>query len=215
MQDFLQVLGLVVGVFPQGEYDRRITLLTKECGKVTAFVKGARRPQSRFVASTDMFAFGTFDLFVGKNSYNVQNVEISNYFEYLRDDLSASLYAMYFTELSDYYTREGNDEAMILLLLYRALQALKSPVLDKNFVKTVYEIRLFYEEGELVPPENISKYSSSLFSVVEHIMQSTIEKLFSFSVNEDVMRELTDYAKQNRKRLIDRPIKSLEMLELL
>ena len=102
MQDFLKVTGMVIGVFAQGEYDRRITLLTRERGKITAFVKSARRQGSRFLGTTDMFAFGTFDLYVGRTSYNVQNVEIMNYFDNFRVDMEGAYYGMYFAELAEF-----------------------------------------------------------------------------------------------------------------
>ena len=150
MQEFLKVTGMVIGAFPQGEYDRRIILLTREQGKITAFVKGARRQGSRFSASTDLFAYGEFDLYVGKTSYNIQDARITNYFEYLRTDLSASCYGMYFLELCDYYGRENNDESMLLLNLYRALQGLKSDKLDNTFVKAVFELKTFVIKGNVL-----------------------------------------------------------------
>ena len=53
----LSVVGMVINVMPIGEADKRITILTGEMGKISAFVKGARRPQSQFLASTNPFSF--------------------------------------------------------------------------------------------------------------------------------------------------------------
>ena len=93
--------GMVIKTLPVGEYDRHVTILTKERGKITAFAKGARRPNSRLVAATNPFSFGEFKLYVGKNSYTVLDASISNYFEELRNDFIAAYYGMYFLELTD------------------------------------------------------------------------------------------------------------------
>ena len=215
MQEFLKVTGMVIGAFPQGEYDRRIILLTREQGKITAFVKGARRQGSRFSASTDLFAFGEFDLYVGKTSYNIQDARITNYFEYLRTDLSASCYGMYFLEFCDYYGRENNDESLLLLNLYRALQGLKSDKLDNTFVKAVFELKTFVIEGELVPPERFGFDDASLLNGVKYIIESSIEKLYSFSLKDDSLELLSDLADRERKAIVDRPLKSLDMLDVL
>ena len=48
----LELQGMVMKASPAGEFDRRITLLTKERGKITAFARGARRMQSALSAAT-------------------------------------------------------------------------------------------------------------------------------------------------------------------
>lgn len=214
MQEFLNVTGLVIGAFPQGEYDRRIVLLTKECGKITAFIKGARRQGSRFLGSTDMFCFGNFELYVGKNSYTVQNVEVLNYFEYFRDNLEAAYYGMYFMELADYYTRENNDEALVLLLLYRALQGLKSQALSNDFVRRVYEIKLFSIEGELIPSDRYNM-SPTLKGFVEVIINASIQDLYTVGLKDEYMTELKEYTDYQRKHIVDKKLNSLDFISIL
>lgn len=214
MQDFLRVTGLVIGAFPQGEYDRRIVILTREKGKITAFVKGGRRQGNRFLGTTDMFCFGTFDLFVGKNSYTVQNVEITNYFEYFRDNLEAAFYGMYFLELADYYTRENNDEAMVLLLTYRALQGLKSENLNNDFVRRVFEIKLFVIEGELIPSERIDM-SDTLKEFIDIITDSSIQDLYTVGLSDSFYDEFTRYCDYQCRHLVDKKLNSLDMLNIM
>ena len=130
MQDFTIVTGMIIKAVPIGEYDRRLVLLTKEKGKITAFVRGARKPNSRFVAATNLFCFGTFKLYAGRDAYNLADAEISNYFEELRMDFEGAYYGMYFLEIADYYTRENNDEREMLKLLYQSLKAVSAPFIS-------------------------------------------------------------------------------------
>ncbi len=112
---------------PVGEYDRRISILTKERGKLSAFAKGARKPGSRLAAATTPFSFGSFKLYEGRSSYTISEAEIQNYFETLRTDYVGACYGMYFAEVADYYTRENNDEREMMKLLYQSLRAVSVP----------------------------------------------------------------------------------------
>ncbi|MCR5154660.1 MAG: DNA repair protein RecO [Lachnospiraceae bacterium] len=147
MNGQVKLTGMVLTAMPVNDYDRRITILTKERGKITAFAKGARRPTSAFVANTQPFAFGEFTLFEGREAYNVVSAEISNYFSELRNDLSAIYYGMYFCELAGFISRENMEAKEQLRLLYQTLRALTKPSLDHKLVRAVYELRLMAVYG--------------------------------------------------------------------
>ena len=81
MQEPVRVTGMVLEVSPVGETDRRVVLLTKERGKISAFARGARKQGSRLMAATNPFCFGEFILYEGRNSYSLSEAVIRNYFE--------------------------------------------------------------------------------------------------------------------------------------
>ena len=81
--------GMVLQTAPVGEYDRRVVILTKEQGKISAFARGARKPNSPLVGVVNPFTFGQFTLYAGRSSYTIQSVHVENYFSELRDDIIA------------------------------------------------------------------------------------------------------------------------------
>ena len=89
MRELVKITGMVLSAFPVGEYDKRLVILTKERGKITAFARGAKRPGSLLRAPSRPFAFGTFSLAEGRDAYNLYGAEIENYFEDLERIWSA------------------------------------------------------------------------------------------------------------------------------
>lgn len=215
MQDFVILTGIVIKSEPIGEYDRRVVLLTKERGKISAFAKGSRRPGNRLMAPTNPFSFGKFRLFAGRTSYNMSEAEISNYFEDLRADFTGAYYGMYFLEICDYYTRENNDETGMLKLLYQSLRALTSDRFEDRLVRCVFELKAIMLNGEFPGISSGDMLGESAAYTVTYIMNMPSEKLFSFTVKPQVLRELRDFCHKICQRTFDRDFKSLEILENL
>lgn len=150
----IKLTGMVLVSMPVGDYDRRLTILTKERGKISAFAKGSRKPTSPLLGCSQPFSFGEFILYEGKSSYNVVSAEISNYFAELRDDVEAIYYAMYFCEFSCFMTKENLEAGEPLKLLYMTLRALSKPSLHKKLVRRIFELRFMAVNGEMPQVES-------------------------------------------------------------
>ena len=128
--------GIVLGSMPVGEYDRRLSILTCEKGRISAFASGARRPMSSLRAACRLF------------TYSVVKCENPVYFDELSMDPEKSYYGMYFCELLEYFTRENADEAEQVKLLYTALKALLKAAMPVTLVRRVFELRALANFGE-------------------------------------------------------------------
>ena len=148
MNQSVTVTGMVLSATPIGEYDKRIVLLTKEKGKVSAFAKSARKQNSPLMGVTNPFSFGEFVLYEGRSSYNVMQANISNYFMELSLDLEGAYYGFYFMEIADYYTKEYNDEREMLKLLYQTMRALASGKINRKLVRYIFELKALAINGE-------------------------------------------------------------------
>ncbi len=215
MREYVIATGMVLEATPVNDYDRRTVLLTKEFGKITAFGKGARRPGNKLLAVTNPFVFGEFKLYEGKNAYTLVDADISFYFEELRSDYEGAYLGMYFLEYASYYTRENNDELMMLKLLFQSVRALTRPNIDNRLIRAVYEIKTVVVNGEYPGVPTDRKFLPGTLRAVDHIVNSTIEKLFSFTVTEDITDELLYLGTLYRKRVVDRPFKSLEIIDFV
>lgn len=143
------VTGMVLSAMPIGEYDKRLLILTKEKGKISAFVKGARRPNSMYLGCSQPFVFGEFTLYQGRNSYTVNGAEIKNYFDELKLDLDKVMYASYFCELSAFLSYENVEAYDLLKLLYQSFKALNHEKIPKELIRAVFELKALVYNGQM------------------------------------------------------------------
>ena len=215
MQEFICVTGMILKQMPVGEYDRRICLLTRERGKISAFARGARKPGSKLAAGSNPFSFGVFKLYEWKSSYTIAEADIQNYFEELRTDFMGAYYGMYFAEVADYCTRENNDEREMLKLLYQSLRALCAPSIPNPLIKCIFEIKTVAVNGEFPGLPQDMRLSGSAAYTIEYIAASSIEKLYTFTVTDDCLAELEKAAARYQRTFLDHNFKSLEILKTL
>lgn len=142
--------GMILQTSPLKEYDRRVEILTRERGRISAFAQGARRPNSALSACTILFTFGTFTLYPGRDSYRLQSGSIQTQFGELAQDYDALCYCSYFGEMARYFTREGVEASRELMLLYVTLRAVMHGKMTLPLVRVIYELRLMLIEGEMV-----------------------------------------------------------------
>ena len=142
------ITGMVLSAMPIGDYDKRLVILTKEKGKISAFAKGARKPNCALLACSQPFSFGEFVIYEGRNSYTISQANIKNYFTELRNDLETVYIGLYFCEFADYITRENVNATDILKLLYVSLRALAKKTIPIELIRCIYELKIMALNGE-------------------------------------------------------------------
>ena len=214
MRETEKLTGMVLKVSPVGEMDKRLVILTRERGKITAFARGARRPGNPFMAVSRPFAFGQFSLYAGRDSYTLQSAEISNYFDELAADMECTCYGSYFLEFTDYYSRENIDGTGLLKLLYQSVRALLKPALNNQLVLRIFELKAMVLNGEYTekPPREVSDSANYAW---EYVIGSPIEHLYTFTLTEPVLLEFSRCVEINKKRYVDREFHSLDILQTM
>ncbi len=241
----ITVTGIVLSSMPVGETDRRIVILTREQGRISVFARGACRPKSPLVAVSRPFASGEFVLIPRKDSYNLQSAAIREYFDPLLQDFEKMAYGCCFLEEAGYFAAEDMDAADLLNLLFLTLRALQKGVISMKLIRLVFEYRLFAVSGEYPQIFQCSQcktplksgwfsmnrksavcgqcykgtdgeeLSASVVYTLQYILSAPLNRLYSFSVSEEVFIKLEDLLTRWKKRFLDREFKSSALLEEL
>ena len=77
------------------------------------------------------------------------------------------------------------------------------------------ELKAIAVNGEYPGPPGGRKLEESTIYALNYIAESSVEKLYTFTVSDKVLVELSQIASEYRKRFMDRSFKSLEILKTL
>lgn len=243
MEHTLEVSGIVLSSMPIGENDKRIVILTREHGRISAFVHGAKRPTSTLAAGSVPMTYGRFSLYEGRSSYTVQKIEVANFFEEIKSNLSTICYGSFFMEIAEYYSVEEVDEEERLTLLYQSLTALSDERFSKRLIQSAYELKTMAINGEYPnvytcvacgkkeglitfsmekrgclctehAPASAKRMDPSLLYAMQYIISTPARKLYSFTLSEEVEKALYELVTAYRRRYAGHTFKSEEFLNL-
>ena len=214
MREQISVTGMVLMAAPVGEYDRRLVILTRGRGKITAFARGVRRPGNQLMAAAAPFVFGKFLLYEGRDAYTLAGAEVENYFREIAGDMEAACYGSYFLETAAYFAQENLDGTELLKLLYQSLRALLRPALPNRLVRRIFELKSMVINGEYTqdPPVPVS---DSCHYAWEYVICSPSESLYKFCLKEEVLKEFESVVEKSRRYFVRHEFRSLEILETL
>ncbi|MBQ7677107.1 MAG: DNA repair protein RecO [Lachnospiraceae bacterium] len=243
MEQNLSLQGIVLSAMPVGEYDKRLSILTKERGKISAFARGARRPKSQLLAASNPFAFGTFEVYQGRDAYTLHRADIDTYFTEVTGDMDALWYGYYFLESAEYFGLENADEHLRMVLLYMALRALSKGRMQRRQIRLAFDFKTlvingdypnvfacgfcgseeelsFYSAGHRAcvcakckAKDRVTPVSPSALYTLQFIAAADVSKLFSFQLTEDVEREVSDIIRAYYRRYVKHEFNSEAFLE--
>ncbi|GKX31034.1 DNA repair protein RecO [Vallitalea longa] len=240
----IKTKGIVVNEMAIGENDKRLVIITKEKGKITAFARGARKTNSRFLAGSQLFSYGEYILVKGKSSsYNIKQIQLIESFHAIRTDIESLAYGLYVLEFVSYITEENVPNIHIMRLMLKTLQVLISNIINYDLVMRIFELKAMsyigytpnvvncvicgnqYDEywfsitqGGIIckicsnQQKSVMKISNNTIYTMRYILSISIDKLYSFNVNEGIKYELTMIMKKFIEYHLNHKFKSLDFL---
>ena len=142
----ITVKGIVLKERNVGENGKFIDILTAENGVIELSVRGARKINSGFLSSTQLFAYSDF-CYRESGGYRVLNsCEPIRIFYNLRNSLSKISLACYMAEILR-FCAEPQPDNDILRLFLNTLHFLEKDLRDEKMLKSIFELRLMAEIG--------------------------------------------------------------------
>ena len=101
----------------------------------------------------------------------------------------------------------------MLKLLYMSLKALSVPSIPNELVQYIFEMKTLVVNGEFPGVLTQHPLSESAVYTIQYIQNSPIERLYTFTVSDEVLSQLAKECEVYRKKYIGHNFKSLEILQ--
>ena len=241
---YVKLKGIVTGGNDVGDADRMLSILSAEEGLIKTSAKGVRRLKNKLAGSTQLFCYGEFIMYPGKDIYTIYNCEIIEAFSEICMSPEKFTYAAHLIKIVNDIVQEGQRADEILSLLLNSLYVLNRGEKDPLLAVRIFELRLLCitgytpvlnccgtcgKDGEFfsVQANGIICYncSSSLndcleiksgtLAVLNHICFGDKTKLFSFKVSEEVQTELDEIIPAYLSKCFDKSYNTLDFLKLI
>ena len=137
-----KINGIVLAENNMGDYDKMLTMLTPNFGKISCAAKGARRPKSSLLAGTQMFCFGEYLMYKGTNTFHINSCETIEMFYNIRTDLDKLKYAIHINKIIMDVTEENENCFNIMQLLLNTLYTISETNKDLDLVLSIFKMRL-------------------------------------------------------------------------
>ncbi len=130
-----------------GEGDRIITLFTKKLGKVQAVSKASGRGKGKYNSGIQLFSYGEFVLFKGRDLFQITQVDLGDSFYAIREDVTKLAYGAYVLELTLATIGEGQTNNRLFDLLVKSLYVFSKSKRNMETIIKAYEMKLLYYSG--------------------------------------------------------------------
>lgn len=244
MGESVIVTGMVLTTMPISDYDKRITILTKERGRLPPLqeVRGGRtvsfwRRRIPFPSENLNFSKGKVRTTCRRRTSRIISGR-------LRRMWTRPIWGS-ISQFAEYFCHENNDETQMLKLLYQSLRALESSNFSNELVRVIFELKAMTINGEgpnmfacmhcrrteellyfsvrrggmfcgdCKSGQDSRRIGESTRYTMQFIVSTPVEKLFTFQVSKEVLDELTSIMKDYLAVYVRHSFKSLQIIDEL
>ena len=227
---YINTTGIVLREVQYTDTSKILTVLTSSEGKLTISAHGAHRKNSKLAAVTGLLVFSEMTLLKKKDRWTMTEARSIEQFLGLRDDIKLLALGTYIAELTEAVADEDSPNTELLPLCLNALFALSEKIKPPEFIKPALELRLMaisgFEplltgqgDGSSVPQNNASamsiedgvlNLSPGAQKAAEYILTCEAKKLFSFTLSDTALKELSKATETYLLTHLDRTFRTLD-----
>ncbi len=219
-----------------------ITIITRDLGVITAFVRGVKSIKSKRSTATSLLSFSTFTIDGKGDTYTIVEAAVNKMFFGAGSDIVILTVAQYFCELCNIFKPAENESEEFLRLILNSLYFLTENKRSPELIKAITELRVAVIAGyapNIIACNGCGKFEDSIMffklddgtlycsdckhesclsitlttlKAMRHIVYSNFEQLYSFEIPDNAAKELSKFTERFIIYQTDHKFTTLEFL---
>lgn len=211
--DLIKIDGLIIGESDYKEYDKLLTILTPDLGKIRAYAFGVRKPNSKNIGKMRLFTFSSFELNKKGEYYSIIASNLINSFDNLSKDYEKVCYASYFVELANFFGFENLESQDMCRLMYYTFFALDKGRVEKNLIRRIFELKMLQYNGIYKEADKLLSNNETLKYAWNFILSNDDAKMYSFNLKNCLMELFNAEMNIEMREKVGKTFKSLSILD--
>lgn len=142
----IKTRGIIIRQINYGDYDKMLTCLTEDYGRISVSAKGVRSIKSKKRAACELLCYDELVLSPPRGEvYTLKECECIECFYALREDCVKLALGAYMADVAGHLSPEDMTSALKLLL--NSLYMLQSPMASPTWIKLLYDLKLLQAAG--------------------------------------------------------------------
>ena len=204
----IKLKAIVIDERDYNEYDKLITLLSDNLGKIKVYCFNVRRQKAKSISKTSLFCFGEYTLKENKDGYTFYEADIKDYFFEIANDYNKYELAIELIKIVSYFAQVNEESDKLLKLLVYTLNAIRDNKIDLITIKQVFKAKLLQIEGLAIESSDIkNNYNHIDDNVVytwNEIQKRELKNLYSFTLDEELNHKLERLVNSEYKEKVEK-----------
>lgn len=141
-----KIEGIIIRTTNYGETNKIVTIYSREWGKVGVMARGAKKPNSRLAAVTQLFTYGYFLVQKSSGLGTLQQGEMIASFREIKEDIFLTAYASYIVDLTDKSTDDRKPNPFLFELIYQTINLINEGY-DAEILVNIFEMKMLNSLG--------------------------------------------------------------------
>lgn len=141
-----KIEGIIIRTTNYGETNKIVTIYSREWGKVGVMARGAKKPNSRLAAVTQLFTYGYFLVQRSSGLGTLQQGEMISSLRAIREDIFLTAYASYIVDLTDKSTDDRKPNPFLFELVHQTLNLINEGY-DAEILMNIFEMKMLNPLG--------------------------------------------------------------------